>query len=137
MREPDPSQKPVSLNDLLKANREQFDKIFGSQQEEMGLLRASRIALTEQDLGSASLASTLPSAVAPSPGRTPLGADSDDPIASYLNEMLGDRWRYEVIEQKTVGGGVTVLCKLAQNAGTQQPQFFPKARVLERPAQGQ
>ena len=48
-------KKSVTLDDLLKANQQQFDKVFGIQRTEMGLLRGSRAAVTRAELTSASL----------------------------------------------------------------------------------
>ena len=46
MNEPGGRTKTVTLDDLLKSNREQCDKIFGVQQKEMGLLGATLVPLT-------------------------------------------------------------------------------------------
>ena len=114
MLEPESPLKSVSLDDLLKANREQFDKIFGVQREELGLLGTTRVALTEQELGSASLAA--------------LGEGGQrDAISRLLDETLGSGWSYDVVEHRTENGEITVLCKLSLNGSSKMQ--FGSARV--------
>ena len=57
MTEPGRPTTPVSLDDLLKANKAQFEKIFATQMQEIGLVGASHRPPTEEDLVSASLQS--------------------------------------------------------------------------------
>ena len=52
-----PLSSSVSFDDLLKANKQQFDKIFSAQTQELGLLGSSHRPPTSADLASASLAS--------------------------------------------------------------------------------
>ena len=52
-----PLSSTVTFDDLLKANKQQFDSIFSAQTKELGLLGASRRPPTTADLASASLAS--------------------------------------------------------------------------------
>ena len=92
-----PLSSTVSFDDLLKANKQQFDSIFSTQTKELGLLGASVRPPTSADLTSASLSS---------------GAAADGDLYAMLNERFGSRWSSEVVEHKTERGSVTVLCKL-------------------------
>jgi N-methylhydantoinase B len=103
-----PLSSTVSFDDLLKANKQQFDKIFSQQTKELGLLGASHRPPTAADLTSASLASEV--------GEPP----SD--LYAMLSERFGSGWSSEVIEHKSERGSVTVLCKLTVN-GTSKMQF--------------
>ncbi len=55
MTDLNPPAKSVSLDDLLKANKSQFDEIFATQMRETGLVGVSHRPATEEDLASASL----------------------------------------------------------------------------------
>ena len=103
-----PLSSTVSFDDLLKANKQQFDKIFSAQTEELGLLGSTHRPPTAADLASASLASQR--------GREP----SD--LYATLNDRFGSAWSSEVVEHKTERGSVTVLCKLTVN-GSSKMQF--------------
>jgi N-methylhydantoinase B len=103
-----PLSSTVSFDDLLKANKQQFDRIFSTQTQELGLLGASVRPPTSADLASASLAAD--------------GAAKSADLYPMLNERFGSRWSSEVIEHKTERGSVTVLCKLSVD-GTSKMQF--------------
>ena len=103
-----PLSSAVSFDDLLKANKQQFDTIFSAQTKELGLLGASVRPPTSADLASASLASEA-------------GVDGGD-LYAMLNERFGSRWSSEVVEHKTERGSVTVLCKLTVD-GSSKMQF--------------
>src|SRR6516162_9432581 len=103
-----PLSSTVSFDDLLKANKQQFDTIFSAQTKELGLLGASVRPPTSADLASASLASEA-------------GVDGGD-LYAMLNERFGSRWSSEVVEHKTERGSVTVLCKLTVD-NTAKMQF--------------
>jgi N-methylhydantoinase B len=92
-----PLSSAVSFDDLLKANKQQFDKIFSAQTAELGLLGVSHRPPTAADLSSASLSSEA-------------AAQAD--VYELLNERFGSVWSSEVVEHKTERGSVTVLCKL-------------------------
>jgi N-methylhydantoinase B len=92
-----PLSSTVSFDDLLKANKQQFDSIFSTQTKELGLLGASVRPPTSADLTSASLSSA---------------AAADGDLYAMLNARFGSRWSSEVVEHKTERGSVTVLCKL-------------------------
>src|SRR5579875_2655318 len=103
-----PLSSAVSFDDLLKANKQQFDKIFSAQTKELGLLGASQRPATTADLASASLASEQS------------GQSSD--LYAMLNERFGSAWSSEIVEHKTGRGSVTVLCKVTVN-GASKMQF--------------
>ena len=103
-----PLSSSVSFDDLLKANKKQFDSIFSAQTKELGLLSSSHRPPTTADLASASLASEAS------------GRSSD--LYAMLNERFGSGWSSEVVEHKTERGSVTVLCKLTVN-GASKMQF--------------
>ena len=50
-----PLSSTVSFDDLLKANKQQFDSIFSAQTKELGLIGASVRPPTSADLASAAL----------------------------------------------------------------------------------
>src|SRR5580658_5364434 len=104
----DPLSSSVSFDDLLKANKQQFDKIFSDQVQELGLLGSSHRPATNADLASASMASEA--AAAPSD------------VYAILNDRFGSDWSSEVVEHKTERGSVTVLCKLTVD-DTSKMQF--------------
>src|ERR1700722_5751269 len=81
-----PLSSTVSFDDLLKANKQQFDTIFSAQTKELGLLGVTHRPPTTADLASASVSSEA-------------AAKSGD-LYAMLNERFGSR------------GSVTVLCKL-------------------------
>ena len=103
-----PLSSSVSFDDLLKANKKQFDSIFSAQTKELGLLGSTHRPPTTADLASASLASEAS------------GRSSD--LYPMLNEKFGSGWSSEVVEHKTERGSVTVLCKLTVN-GASKMQF--------------
>jgi N-methylhydantoinase B len=103
-----PLSSTVSFDDLLKANKQQFDRIFSAQTQELGLLGASLRPPTSADLASASLAAE--------------GAAKSSDLYAMLNERFGSRWSSEVVEHKTERGSVTVLCKLTVD-GISKMQF--------------
>ncbi len=103
-----PLSSTVSFDDLLKANKQQFDRVFSAQTKELGLLGSSHRPATSADLASASLASEA-------------AAQSSD-LYAMLNHRFGSRWSSEVVEHKTERGSVTVLCKLTID-GASKMQF--------------
>jgi N-methylhydantoinase B len=103
-----PLSSTVTFDDLLKANKEQFDRVFSTQTQELGLLGATLRPPTSADLASASLAAE--------------GTAKSADLYAMLNERFGSRWSSEVVEHKTERGSVTVLCKLTVD-GTAKMQF--------------
>jgi hypothetical protein len=98
-----PLSSSVSFDDLLKANKQQFDRIFSAQTEELGVLGVSHRPPTDADLVSASLASA---------------AEAPADIYAMLNTRFGSGWSSEVVEHKSERGSVTVLCKLTVNGSS-------------------
>ena len=82
-----PLSSSVSFDDLLKANKQQFDKIFSDQIQELGLLGSSHRPPTNADLASASMASEA--------------AARPSDIYAILNERFGSEWSSEVVEHKS------------------------------------
>ncbi|HYM04261.1 MAG TPA: hydantoinase B/oxoprolinase family protein [Stellaceae bacterium] len=103
-----PLSSTVTFDDLLKANKQQFDHIFAAQTKELGLVGASHRPPTSADLVSASLSSEA--------------AEHPGDLYAMLNERFGSRWSSEVVEHKTERGAVTVLCKLTVD-GSSKMQF--------------
>ena len=103
-----PLSSSVSFDDLLKVNKQQFDKIFLAQTQELGVLGSTHRPTTSADLASASLASEA--------------AEQSADVYGVLNERFGSQWSSEVVEHKTERGSVTVLCKLTVN-GSSKMQF--------------
>ena len=103
-----PLSTNVTFDDLLKANKKQFDLIFSAQTKELGLVGSTHRPPTAADLDSASLASQ------------PRGEASD--LYAMLNGRFGSRWSSEVVEHKAERGAVTVLCKLTVD-GSSKMQF--------------
>ena len=103
-----PLSSSVSFDDLLKANKQQFDKIFSDQIQELGLLGSSHRPPTSADLASASMASEA--------------AAQPSDVYATLNDRFGSEWSSEVVEHKSERGSVTVLCKLTVN-GSSKMQF--------------
>ena len=103
-----PLSRSISFDDLLKANKEQFDKLFNAQVRDEGLIAVSAKPVTEEDLQSASLA------------RENGGTRPD--VGELLNARFGAAWSSEVVEHKIERGMVTVLCKLTVN-GASKMQF--------------
>jgi N-methylhydantoinase B len=92
-----PARSSVSIDDLLKANKEQFDRIFADQMNQAGLVGATLRPPTREDLASASL------------------RDGGD-VTALLNAKFGNDWSFEVVEHKAERGKVTVLCRLVVDA---------------------
>ena len=100
-----PLSNAVSLDDLLEANKRQFDQIFATQ---MGKLEAPSAA-----------AQPLASATAPV---GPVASPSVSDVYAMLNARFGSQWSSEVLEHKSERGSVTVLCKLTVD-GSSKTQF--------------
>jgi N-methylhydantoinase B len=98
-----PLKSNVSFDDLLKANKRQFDHILAAQSKELGVVATTHRPATMADLESASL-------------------ESEPDVYGMLNARFGSRWSSEVVEHKTERGIVTVLCKLAVD-GSSKMQF--------------
>ncbi len=96
MNEQNPERGRISLDDLLKANKAQFDKVFADQMQESGLLSVDHRPATADDLASASVASS----------------HTADDVTAQLNARYGGRWSSEIMEHSSDRGSVSVLVKL-------------------------
>src|SRR3972149_2841830 len=92
--------KSVSLDDLLKANKEQFARIFTSQLQGFGLRGATTHPATQADLASAGMASGAPGVPAT--------------LRAWLDERFG-AWSHEVLAHKIEGGTASVTARLRVN----------------------
>ena len=108
MTDLNPPSKSVSLDDLLRANKDQFDQLFATQVREVGLVDVSHRPATEEDLMSPSM-------------RAWHDGDGED-VTAFLNTRFGSDWSSEVVEHKVERGAVTVLCKLTVD-GVSKMQF--------------
>ncbi len=108
MTELNPPGKSISLDDLLKANKSQFDSLFAEQMKDNGLVAASPEPTTEADLASASLEAA--------------GAEEATEVTAFLTDRFGAGWSSDVVEHKIERGAVTVLCKLEVD-GISKMQF--------------
>jgi N-methylhydantoinase B len=108
MADPTQRSRPGSLEELLKTNKAQFDKVFASQMHESGLKGVSRRPATAEDLASASL-------------QAHDRAEAEDAEA-IVTDLFGEGWTLELVDQKTTNGTITALCRLKVN-GTSSMQF--------------
>jgi len=110
MNEQNPGPGRMSLDDLLKANKAQFDKVFSKQMDAAGLLTAGHRPAIATDQESASIKAST---------------EIHD-VTANLNGRFGSGWSSEVLEHKTERGGVSVLVKLT--AGGESKMQFGSAR---------
>jgi hypothetical protein len=96
-----PLSNTVSLDDLFKANKQQFDRIFAAQMQELGR-------------GAAMPPSSIQAASGPT--------GEADTVYDMLNRRFGSGWTSEVIEHRVERDTVTVLCKLTVD-GVSKMQF--------------
>ena len=106
MNEQIPERGRMSLDDLLKSNKAQFDRVFSSQMSEAGLLSTDHRPVTAADLQSASMTAAM---------------DIGD-VTAHLNARYGGAWSSEILEHTAERGGVTVLVKLTVD-GISKMQF--------------
>jgi hypothetical protein len=97
-----PLSNAVSLDDLLKANRQQFDRIFAAQMQNPGRAHAPPPAETAPMLLDREVELKAP----------------DGDVYQMLNRRFGSRWASEVIEQRIEHNTATVLCKLTVDGGS-------------------
>ena len=107
MNDQNPDRGRMSLDDLLKANKAQFDKVFSNQMQASGLLSVDHRPATAADLQSAGMASSETTA---------------DDVTAHLNARFGSRWSSEIMEHSNERGSVSVLCKLVVD-GVSKMQF--------------
>ena len=109
MNEQIPERGRMSLDDLLKSNKAQFDRVFSSQMSEAGLLSTDHRPATAADLQSASMTAAMDA------------MDIGD-VTAHLNARYGGAWSSEILEHTAERGGVTVLVKLTVD-GVSKMQF--------------
>ena len=98
------SDKPISLDDLVKANKTQFDTIVSAQMDQSDLRDALQ---AERGLDQA------PSGVA-----NEATFETSNNISQMLTERYGDNWSHEVLEHGVENDEVRVRCKLTVNGAT-------------------
>jgi N-methylhydantoinase B len=106
MNEQNPERGRISLDDLLQANKAQFDKVFATQMEQSGLVSVDHRPPTTADLQSASLS----------------GDEDPGDVTARLNARYGSGWSSEIMEHSSERGSVTVLVKLVVD-GVAKMQF--------------
>ena len=95
------SNKPISLDDLVKANKTQFDTIFSKQMDESDL-RDTTHASGGQEKSSG----------------IPIEEELTEPsqnISGILTQRYGENWSHEIVEHSVENNEVRVRCKLTVN----------------------
>ena len=90
------SSKSASLEELVRANKAQFDRIFSTQ-----------MGTPDAQTGDTAEPSETPASVAED-GQAPL----DSSIRKILTERYGDGWSHEIVEHSIDGDEVRVVCRL-------------------------
>ncbi len=98
MNETADSKRAISLDDLLQANRAQFDKLFSTQMDSAGLAGSTA-----------------------APSERQRRAQPSD-AAAELNRRFPGGWSSEVVEHRNERGMATVLCRLTVD-GVSKEQF--------------
>ncbi len=99
------SNKSLSLDELVRANKDQFDRIFSDQMQQPNLqggLEEPRSEISQPS-------GTQPAVV----------SASDSNIVNILNQKFGDDWSHDLIEHTTTGNEVRVVCRLQVGEMTQ------------------
>jgi len=104
MADPNQRSRPGSLDDLLKANKEQFDRVFAGQSRDWGVTRTTHRPATAEDLASASVAAQ--------------DAAASGDLETELNALFGSEWTSELVEKKATNGTMTALCRLKVNGSS-------------------
>ena len=99
------SNKSLSLDELVRANKDQFDRIFNDQMQQTNL--QGSLEATRSEIGVAR--GTQP----------PVVSASDSNIVNILNQQYGDDWSHDLIEHTTTGNEVRVVCRLQAGGMTQ------------------
>ena len=100
------SNKSLSLDELVRANKDQFDRIFTDQMQQSNL----QGGLEEEPRSEIGL---------PRGAQPPLESASDSNIVNILNQQFGDDWSHDLIEHTTTGNEVRVVCRLQAGGMTQ------------------
>ncbi|MDH3236016.1 MAG: hydantoinase B/oxoprolinase family protein [Alphaproteobacteria bacterium] len=106
MADPNQRSRPGSLDELLKANKEQFDRVFAGQTRDWGVTRG-----TPQPI--------------PVAERPTAHSEVSEPegVEALLDRLFGrGEWTSELVEKKATNGTMTALCRLKVN-GTSSMHF--------------
>ena len=98
------SDKPLSLDDLVKANKTQFDTIVSTQMEQPVLRDALQV-----DRGLDTASSGLAKEAT---------FETSNNISQILTERYGANWSHEILEHSVENDEVRVRCKLTVNSAT-------------------
>ena len=99
------TNKSLSLDELVRANKDQFDRIFNDQMQQANL--QDSLEATRSEIGVTR--GSQPSVV----------SASDSNIVNTLNQQFGDDWSHDLIEHTTTGNEVRVVCRLQASGMTQ------------------
>jgi len=99
------SNKSLSLDELVRANKDQFDRIFNDQMQQTNLQSSLEVPRGEIDLARGT--------------QPPVVSASDSNIVNILNQQFGDNWSHDLIEHTTTGNEIRVVCRLQAGGMTQ------------------
>ena len=99
------SNKSLSLDELVRANKDQFDRIFSHQMQQTNLQGGFEAIRSETGVAG----ETQPV----------VASASDSNIVNILNQQYGDDWSHELIEHTTTGNELRVVCRLQAGGITQ------------------
>jgi len=99
------SNKSLSLDELVRANKDQFDRIFNDQMQQANLQGSLEAPRSEIDLAKRTQPPVVPA--------------SDSNIINILNQRFGDDWSHDLIEHTTTGNEIRVVCRLQAGGMTQ------------------
>jgi len=99
------SNKSLSLDELVRANKDQFDRIFNDQMQQTNLQSSLEVPRGEIDLARGT--------------QPPVVSASDSNIVNILNQQFGDDWSHDLIEHTTTGNEIRVVCRLQAGGMTQ------------------
>ena len=98
------SNKPISLDDLVKANKTQFDAIVSTQMGQPDLRDAFQV-----DRGLDKASSDLAKEAT---------FETSNNISQILTECYGENWSHEILEHSVENDEIRVQCKLTVNGTT-------------------
>ena len=99
------SNKSLSLDELVRANKDQFDRIFSDQMQQANLQGGLESPRSESGVAGGT--------------QPPVVSASDSDIVNILNQEYGDDWSHDLIEHTTTGNEVRVVCRLQAGGMTQ------------------
>ncbi|MCH2482360.1 MAG: hydantoinase B/oxoprolinase family protein [Gammaproteobacteria bacterium] len=99
------SNKSLSLDELVRANKDQFDRIFSHQMQQTNLQSGFEAIRSETGVAGET--------------RPVVASASDSNIVNILNQQYGDDWSHELIEHTTTGNELRVVCRLQAGGITQ------------------